>query len=207
MIIVDSRLEEIKKIVESVVSKTLLPSTQCLVTCFNELFLVVDDTVMYTIPLKEQIAYAQTYAFNYGKFLSLVSDDIDFSVVQLDIADNILFDKLTFLSNYYISSTKNEESLVGYDTDLKSAESFKDYLNIKAADGMKYYKLPNINDPALFYLIPIFSGFPNISTQDKLGIYVYDTRDGFLSCRFQIFKKKLNREINMIFKIINLTER
>lgn len=204
MVIVDHRLEEIKKIVEGIVSKTLLPSTTCLVTSFNTLQIIVDDTVMYIIPLKEDISINPVYAFEYKKFMMYIGNtDIDLSNSPLDIGDSLLFDKLSFMGNMY-RGNMTKDNLVAYNEDLKNTESFDEYLSIKSADGMKYYKLPDINNPAGFYMIPIFSGFPNISSQDKLGISVYDTHDGFLTCKFDIFKKKINRNIEMIFKIINI---
>lgn len=202
MVILDNRLEEIKKIVEGIVSKTLLPSTTCLVTPFNTLQIIVDDTVMYIIPLKEDISINPIYAFEYNKILS-IDNNINLSNTPLDIGDPLLFDKLTFMNNLY-RGNMNEDNIVARNSDLKNTESFEEYLTIKSADGMKYYKLPDIDNPSGFYMIPIFSGFPNISSQDKLGISVYDAHDGFLTCKFDIFKKKINRNIEMIFKIINI---
>lgn len=205
MLVVDPRLEQVKKVVEGLVTKTLLYSTECLVTSDNTLVLVVDDTLLYTIPLKNEMVYP-ILGFSYARFMELVGDrEIDFSKEPIDIQDVIITQRIAQLYINYMSLTSCC-SLVAYNEDLKNDESFADYLNIRADDGMRYYRLLGIN-PANQYLIPIFTGFPNIASQDKLGIYVYNIGNGFLLGVFKIFKKKINRDIEIQFRILNLIGR
>ena len=205
MLVVDPRLEQVKKVVEGLVTKTLLYSTECLVTSDNTLVLVVDDTLLYTIPLKNEMVYP-ILGFSYARFMELVGDrEIDFSKEPIDIQDVIITQRIAQLHINYMSLTSCC-SLVAYNEDLKNDESFADYLNIRADDGMRYYRLLGIN-PANQYLIPIFTGFPNIASQDKLGIYVYNIGNGFLLGVFKIFKKKINRDIEIQFRILNLIGR
>lgn len=205
MLVLDPRLDQVKKVVESLVTKTLLYSTECLVTSDNTLVVIIDDTLLYQIPLKNEQPYP-VLGFSYKVFMAVIGDrEVDFSKEYVDILDMNIISRLSVLYNGY-NGLLNIKPLVAYNEDLKGCESFSDYLGIKADDGMKYYKLPGIQ-PGIQYPIPIFTGFPNISSQDKLGIYVYDIQDGFLLAKFKIFKKKINRDIDILFRLINLSGR
>lgn len=203
MLVLDPRLDQVKKIVECLVTKSLLYSTECLVTSDNNLIIVVEDTLMYNVSLKDEQPYP-VLGFSYARFMQIIGDrEIDFSKEYIDIYDTIVVNRLSVLYIGY-SDLINNKPLVAFNEDLKNTENFSEYIGIKADDGMKYYKLLGIN-PDNKYMIPIFSGFPNISSQDKLGIYVYDIMDGFLLTKFKIFKKKINRDIDILFRLINLT--
>lgn len=205
MLVLDPRLDQVKKVIESLITKTLLYSTECLVTSDNVLVIVVDDTLLYQIPLKNEQPYP-ILGFSYKIFMAVIGDrEIDFSKEYVDILDMNIISRLYTLYNGY-NGLLNSKPLVAYNEDLKGCESFSDYLGIRADDGMKYYKLPG-TQPGIQYPIPIFTGFPNISAQDKLGIYVYDIQDGFLLAKFRIFKKKINRDIDILFRLINLSGR
>lgn len=205
MLVLDPRLDQVKKVIESLITKTLLYSTECLVTSDNVLVIVVDNTLLYQIPLKNEQPYP-ILGFSYKIFMAVIGDrEIDFSKEYVDILDMNIISRLYTLYNGY-NGLLNSKPLVAYNEDLKGCESFSDYLGIRADDGMKYYKLPG-TQPGIQYPIPIFTGFPNISAQDKLGIYVYDIQNGFLLAKFRIFKKKINRDIDILFRLINLSGR
>ena len=205
MLVVDPRLDQVQKVVESLVTKTLLDSTYVLVTSDNNLILVVDDTLLYMIPLTNETCYP-ALGFSYARFLEMVANrTVDFSVEAVDIYDAMITIKLTNLYTGYCGFLSNDR-LIAYNEDLKNAESFAEYLTIKADDGMRYYSLPAINHSTNYH-IPIFAGFPNISSQDKLGVYVYSIDERFLLAKFSIFKKKINRNIDILFRIINLNWR
>lgn len=200
MFVLDPRLEQVKKVVESLITKTLLYTTECLVTNDNTLFMMVDNTLLYMVQLKNELPYP-ALGFSYAKFMSIIGDrEVDFSKESIDILDNFIANKIFTIANRMMDNNP----VVANIEDLKSEESFAKYLNIKSDDGMKYYRLPGI-DPSKQYFIPVFTGFPNITSQDKLGITVYDTCDGFLTVHYNIYKKKISRDIKIAFRIINLT--
>jgi hypothetical protein len=69
---------------------------------------------------------------------------------------------------------------------------------------MKFYKLLNPSNGDT-YMIPIFTKFPDINKQDSVSISVYDSaEDHILVIDMCIFKKKFNRDIHMIYKILNI---
>ena len=55
---------------------------------------------------------------------------------------------------------------------------------------MNWFKVSNAANPAKIYYIPVFSGFPNITSQDKIGIEVRDMNNGYLIVKYKIYKKK-----------------
>lgn len=205
MLVLDPRLDQVKKVVESLVTKTLLNLTECLVTADNILIVIVDDTLMYHIPLKNEQPYP-ILGFSYRVLMGVCGDrEIDFSKEYVDVLDPVIITRLSALYSGYFNLL-NSKPLVASNDDLKGTENFSEYLGIRADDGMKYYHLTGFN-PGELYPIPIFTGFPNISSQDKLGIQVYDIMDGFLLAKFKIFKKKINRDIDILFRLINLSGR
>jgi len=205
MFVIDPRLDQVQKIVESLVTKSLLPNTNCLVTSDNTLVLLVDETLLYIIHLRDELCYP-SLGFSYSKFMYEVSSRsiTDFNISSLDIYDTLITTKLLNYYASYYGYIFEEAVPVAVNNDLKTDESFSDYLNIKSDDGMKYYRLPALQ-PGKQYMIPIFTGFPNITSQDKLGIYVYDIGNSFLIGRFKIFKKKINRDINIFFRMLDIT--
>jgi len=205
MFVTDPRLDQVQKIVESLVTKSLLSNTNCLVTSDNTLVLLVDDTLLYIVPLNNEVSYP-SIGFSYAKFMYEVSSKsiTDFTTASLDIYDTFITIKLLNFRTAYYGYELEQVMPVAFNDDLKTDESFTDYLSIKSDDGMKYYKLPALQ-PGKQYMIPIFTGFPNITSQDKLGVYVYDLYNGFLIGRFKIFKKKINRDINIFFRMLDIT--
>ena len=85
---------------------------------------------------------------------------------------------------------------------VASDEKFEELLQLKASDGMKFYHM--LGKDMNTYLIPVFSGLPNLSKQDKLDIYLYDLQNAYLLVDMRIFKKKLNREISVSYRILKL---
>ena len=205
MFVIDPRLDQVQKVVESLVTKSLLYNTSCLVTSDNTLVILVDNTLLYIVPLRSEVSYP-SLGFSYTKFMYEVSSKsiTDFTKASLDIYDSLITTKLLNFRATYYGYELEQVMPVAFNSDLKTDESFANYLSIKSDDGMKYYKLPALQ-AGKQYMIPIFTGFPGITSQDKLGIYVYDLYNGFLIGRFKIFKKKINRDINIFFRMIDIT--
>lgn len=188
----DIRLPQAKKIIQGVISKSDLQFSNIIITGDNTLVIIVRETIMYLIKLQD-LPFLPPIAFRYNELNDELSDDECFSDVHL----------LSFLLpiyDYYINSTKYK--LVSEPV-LRNNEEFERLLSLKAADGANFFK---IHGQVLgeYYLVPIFSGFPNINKSDKIGIDIYDLRDGHLLIVMNIYKKKVNRDINMYFRTINL---
>lgn len=189
----DPRIEQTRKIVESIISKTLLYNTQVMITNDNLIVCVVDNTILYIIELKNIVEPYPSIAFMYGDIIDLEVDEY--------IPNIHLLHSLSSLFTTYITQ-KSQNPIVASNGELRGNEQFEQLLAMKAAEGMKYFNLIGKNNTN--YKIPIFSGFPNLSKQDLIGINVYDQLDGHLIIEMNIFKKKINRNIDMYFRTLKI---
>ena len=93
--------------------------------------------------------------------------------------------------------------VVAQNSDLRSDEKFEELLSLTNGEGLKYYKMTGVN-PNNTFLIPMFSEFISLNKQDTIGMTVYDIHGGFLLLRMNIYKKKINREMIVDCRIINI---
>lgn len=210
----DDRLPEIRDLLDMFIAKKLQRYTNIYAGPDNNLVLQVDESVLYVIPLTT-IAY-NTIAFNFGTLVKDSTDDtededsdeesntedaVDDRSLYYGTDQKVLM-RVQWLYNYCRYSASNFE-IVAKDDDLRQNEQFEELLKIKTDQGLQYFKL-NGEKPNEVFLIPMFAGFLSLSKPDKIGIKVYDTRDGFLIVEFNIFKKKINRSISLYCRIIKL---
>lgn len=198
MIVIDPRINQAIMIAKAIVSRTLLYATEFLITGDNNLVLIVDTTLMYVIPLKSELQYPPV-AFDFKD----INEEADYTVTSINV-NEILYNELACIYNNYMYTNTFPAS--SYFEDLKSSETFAPLINIKAGDGLVWFKIPNTTDLSKIYYIPVFSGFPNITSQDKIGIEVRDFKNGYLIVKYKIFKKKINRNIEQYFKLIDITK-
>lgn len=189
----DDRLPVIKRIITGIISKSDLKYSNAMITNDNNLVIVVRDTVFYKIQMNELLV-GEPIAFYCGNFETLEENCC--------IHDLNLLESISRIYNLYIYQI-NVNNLVARDDNLKDNENFQNYLSLKAADGMRFYKL-NGNNLNSTFMIPVFSGFPNVSKSDKLGINVYTLIDNHLLVEMVIFKKKINKEVKMYYRTINI---
>ena len=189
----DDRLPVIKRIITGIISKSDLKYSNAMITNDNNLVIITRDTVFHKVQMNELLV-GEPLAFYCGNFETLEENCC--------IHDFNLLNYISSIYNLYINQI-NINTLVASDNNLKDNENFQYYLSLKASDGMRFYKL-NGNNLNNTFMIPIFSGFPNIAKSDKLGINVYSLIDGYLLIEMIIFKKKINKEIKMYYKTINI---
>lgn len=209
----DNRIPEVEKIVKGLVSSTNYPFTDVFISYrYNIAMIIVNDSVMYFIELTTPIEIGRDVSFNYEK----LNMEIDlFNLAQQDIT-TIDLSRLTDISkhyyleskfNFYYSIAKNPSFVLIADNDnLLLDDSFVSNLKIKASDGVKFYRMRS-NDFSKIISIPIISGFPSINKGDKIGIEVYKDLSRNISTYiivYNIYKKKFNRNMFMIFAILDL---
>ena len=66
----------------------------------------------------------------------------------------------------------------------------------------EFFKVYDANNNCIE--IPMFAGFLSSNKQDKIGITVNDLLDNHLLIHYTIFKKKINRNIHMYYRILKL---
>ena len=191
----DPRISQVRKIVEAIITKSMFEWTKVLVTEANTLVIILCDTLLYQIPLKGITEAYQPVAFIY-------SDIYEFEDENVCINDEFLAANITNILNSY-NNMSISCPVVAQNSDLRSDEKFEELLSLTANEGLKYYRMTGVN-PSNTFLIPMFSGFISLSKQDTIGMTVYDIHDGFLLLRMNISKKKINREMIVDCRIINI---
>lgn len=186
----DVRVPQAKKLIEGIVSKSDLAKSDIMITGDNTLVIIVRDTVMYTVKLND-VPCLPSISFRY----------VDLTDEGEYIPNNYLLYNISSLYNYYNSSTLLK---LASEPVLRGNDEFENLLNLKSSDGAEFFKI-NGSSIGECYFVPIFSGFPAINKADKIGIDIYDLRDGHLLVNMNIFKKKINRDIKMYFRTINLS--
>ena len=194
----DIRLPQAKKLAEAIVSnKTDLDLTGIYIDYNNIMAMFVRETVMYTVELVG-FPPLPPIAFMYNDVKNLAEDEYICETITL-------FPILNNTFNTYMYWRSNNTKLA-HDPDVRGIDEFEKLISMKAYEGLKFYKMfsENVNK---CYFIPIFSRFPNINKADKAGISVYDLEDGYLLIEMNIFKKKINKQINMFYRTVNLNGR
>ena len=189
-------IEQSRKIIESLISKTLLADTEVLI--LNEILVfVVDNTLLYEIPLKNPIDIG-IITFKYSDILTSIEE------LELDSCYPDIYIQNKLNSVYYNYKNRLSDNLiVAQNTQLRDDEIYESLTSLRAGEGMKYYNM--IGKDMVNYKIPVFNGFPNLNKQDEIGMTVYDMLDqSHLLVDMNIFKKKINRNIHIYFRILKL---
>lgn len=190
----DSRIEQVRKIVEAIIPKTLQQYTNVLVNS-NTLVLNQNNTLLYNIPLKGIAEIYPPIAFNYWSI-------VEFEDPNSYIDDRFILDGMVKMNLYY-ESIKQTCPLVAYDANIRQNEEFENLLSLKSDERLRYFKMPGIN-PNDTFLIPMFAGFISLSKQDEMGMKVYAIDDQFLLLEMDIFKKKINRNYSVCCRIMRI---
>ena len=191
----DPRISQVRKIVEAIIAKSMFEWTKVLVTETNTLVIILSDTLLYQIPLKGITDSYPPVAFIYSKIYKF--EDENACINDEFLAGNIA-QTLNSYNNMSISCP-----IVAQNSDLRTDEKFEELVSLTSGEGLKYYRMTGVN-PNNTFLIPMFSGFISLNKQDTIGMTVYDIHGGFLLLRMNIFKKKINREMIVDCRIINI---
>ena len=125
--IIDPRIEQVRKIVETMVSKKLFWRTNVLVEG-NKVIIVVDDTVLFMALLKgvEPNIYP-TISFNYASIY-------EFENPNECINDVMLANRLISLENFYFNN--HQLVLVAKEDNMRSNPEFEELLNLNGSTFM-----------------------------------------------------------------------
>lgn len=196
MLYKDIRMVDVRKIISGAVAKRDLDNTTIYVKN-NVVLLLVRDTILIVSQLLPDFDTNNPTEIccRYSDICNLNDDEY--------IDSYFLLKEARSLYCYYIESI-DMYPRVAFDPDLRSDPEFEKLLSLKSADGAKFYKLRDINYN-IPYFIPVFSGFPNLNKPDKIGASVRDLMDGdHLLIELDIFKKKIKRNIKIIYRTLDL---
>ena len=183
----DLRIEEADKIIKSIcIYKT--NKIRAVITEDNTLICIYDNTLMYIIKLKCQVILPAVF-FVYDNDGNIVFDNIS----TMDIIPTY---------QLYTNIINQQQLLLAYQDGLTENEDFQYYNNLKSSDGMKFYKMMGINNK--IYMVPMFNGLLGLNKQDTLSMYLYYKDDTHIIVNNKIYKKKISRDINIIYNMLNI---
>lgn len=188
-ILQDPRIEEVIMIVDSIVKKSLHEYTKVLVTNTNTLVLIVSDTLLYRTELKCKDPYPDI-AFIYSNLNEYCMND-EFLIHEMYIT----FRKYTLISA--------NNRVLAQESNLRNNEEFERLLALKAADKLEFFKVPGVY-PGIEYMVPMFSDFLSLNKQDDVTITINEMDGYYLLLTINIFKKKINRNVYMSCRILNI---
>lgn len=153
------------------------------------LIVIADNTVLYSMDLSGKIDPNINYGYrnNYDNYSSHV---VDYNLIPK------LFYKYHEFQTDQLYNNKIYE-----DENLREDPTYEKYLGNKATDGASFYFM-NASNCTPF--IPVFSGLPIISKQDRIGVNLFDLSNNIILVNYKIFKKKLNLHYNLYFKILDI---
>ena len=184
----DIRCEEVRKLLTSFSKDSYARVT------YYSIDIMVDSTVIYKAMLKTPPINSLPIIYIDTKFM-----------IENNIPEDKLINCPWVEQNFlYIDSRINFGPKVAQYNDLRSDPEFERLMNLKADDGMKFYKIPGF-DKNKVYMIPVFSGFPNLNKQDTASVDIYANDGISVIVDMTIYKKKLNRDIHMIYKVLDIT--
>ena len=195
MLYKDLRMIDVRKVISGAVAKRDLDFTTIYIKD-NIVLFVVRDTILIVSRLLPE------FCNNYGEICCRYKDICNLNDDEY-IGDYFLLKEMRNLFIYYISNINNYPILAS-DSNLRSDPEFESLLSLKSADGAKFYKLRDINYNKP-YFIPVFSGFPNLNKPDTIGATIRDMMDySHLLVELDIFKKKLKRNIKIVYRTLDL---
>jgi hypothetical protein len=199
----DQRLEQSANIISSLVNKSLYQFTEVLITN-DRLVFIVDNTLLYDVNLTNITCMHCNVAVNAEVLISAYENKNANNFDRFDgiISDDFLERKISTIISHY-DTIRNIKPVVAEDNELRDNNDFENLLNLSASDGMALFRLNSKIEPRS-YLVPMFSGFISLNKPDTIGMRIHDMGDGFLLLHITIGKKKINRDVNIYTRIIDL---
>lgn len=186
----DIRAEEVGKILTS------FPKESYARVYENMIDIITLNTVLYRMTLKTPNSNFPDIFIDVELYLNNIANNISNKLINCPWVEQNYF---------YLINNFHKGELLAKEDDSRANEAFEELVNMGSSAGMSFYKLNSLNLDKTFK-IPIFCGFPNINKQDKVSIEVYQNLDRIDSVIIHmiIFKKKFNRNIEMIYKILDI---
>lgn len=191
-------LDEAISLVDALVAKAHITSdkanTKILITPGENpganLIIVVQDTIMFEVPMRNSCSEV----YGAGSGIHMDGFEISNPLISYTLASK-------FVEYQEILSTKLP---IAYDNELRSNEDFEKLLGLKSSQGLHYYHLPDLDHPGEIYLIPMFAGFLSLNKADTIGVQVYDYDEINHLIVFDIYKKKINRNVKMFCRVLKI---
>jgi len=214
----DNRVAECLDVLSTVMSKSDLDASYIVIYPSNDFYCISDETVIFHSVLLSNIPDMNTLYINtkYTLIIQGITEEKDEENEDED-TPKIKPDKIYSRSHYIPLEDIFIKNTIDRNLDLyrnhnypiilqkyafSSTEEFDPFRSLKAANGAKMYK--NITDDNEFIAFPMFSGFPKLAKSDGMDLTVYKQDNKYNLVEFTIYKKKVKRNINVLFRVMNL---
>ena len=196
----DPRVPVMKKILSGIIGKVDFRETIVTIMPDNNAIALCKLTTVFCLNLKECIpGYKiiidpRTFSDEFVEQFKLEEDEyVSFNQASSGLYLNI--DDTNMKYFYNISNYNLIDQIEG----LTDYEVFQnEYLTLKADDGSKFFR--GFNNK---FLVPVYTKFPNIAKSDVASLYVYKLDFESDLVVWKVFKKKLNRDVYTIFRVMS----
>lgn len=197
----DSRVPVVKKILSGIISKVDLAQSIVTIMPDNNMIVINQLSIVYACNLKECIPdYTifidpRTFDNNYIEDYHIDTDEY----IAFNQASSSIYLNISSANQLYFYNL-NKYKLIDKIENINDYQDFSDYyMNLKADDGSKFFRGYENK-----FIIPIFTKYPNIANNDIANLYVYEFDIESNLVVWKIFKKKLNRDLYTIFRVMKL---
>ena len=196
----DPRIPVVRKILSGIISKLDMQDSVVTVMPDNNMIAICKLTTIFCCNLKECIPgyaiYIDPMTFNDQLIEDYKIQEDEYRLFNQNSSSIYL--NIVNANQSYFYNIPNYE-LIDKVEDITSYDDFQYYINLKADEGSKFFKGYNNK-----FIMPIFTKFPNIAKSDSADLYVYKYDFESNLIVWKIKKKKLNREVYTIFRVLNL---
>lgn len=164
------------------------------------LLIILHSTIMYSVSLPENTGM-------YKSFTAYIDDNKEIIPVELceDYNININKTKDYYFGLYY---NFNQYQIMQSDLNVTENPDYKALMDLKAADGMRLYKIHKVMNLGIIHTwyIPVFSGFPSLNKSDTADIHIrkYNMKDKYYIVNYKIHKAKIKTDVDMWFTAVEL---
>lgn len=194
----DPRIPVLKNILPGIVGTTGMYESIITIMPDNNVLALCKLTTVFCLNLKECIPgykiMIDPRTFEFAEEFKLKEDEyVSFNQASSGLYLNIDDTNMKYFYNI------NSYPMIDKIEDIASYEMFQnEYLSMKADDGVKFFKGFNNS-----FVVPIWTKFPNISKSDIASLYVYKLDLESDLVVWKVYKKKLNRDVYTIFRVMS----
>ena len=196
----DPRFAIAKDLLITMLGKKDIENTLAMVNERNDLICMVRETAIFICNLGNITPGFPMY-IDCALTLSELAEDPDNTkyVPILDIR------KINQINEYYDRYVIRKMSylLIYHRDNMEQDPEFAEYLSAKSSEGAKFYKGVSLSNNKRF-MFPVFSGFPKLAKNDTIALSVYIMDGTHFMIEMDIFKKKLQRDIRLIYRVLNV---
>ena len=161
------------------------------------LIICLHSTVLYVIHLPQSAGIVSKV------FTAYIDENKEMIPVEMDVNNKYSYGYYQNLAYQFENHYKTFCTVPNITCDV----SFQKLMELKAADGMKFYKVHGmIQNNIHTWFVPVFSGFPSLNKQDSADIIIKkDTNySKYFIVNYHIFKAKIKKYIDVYFTAIEL---